>query len=152
MIYRFQFVVVVITVLLCGCAPVKRLGDTLSAGMTHRAEGRFEVTNAPRDVGTAYYFHLKKTAFVRWIRLDTLDPINSINVYVRGHNDWDLAQAIHKPVSAGERIHINRRTDKVMIVKPSRRRDGIDHIRNIFVFVQTKNASEEATSDENGNP
>lgn len=119
-------------------AKIKKSLQALDSGVTYRAEGRFDVENKARGEGRVYYFHMNKAAFVRWIRIDTLDPIKSIKVYVRGNAGWDLVNAIQSGISAGERIHVSRRTDAVMIVQPSSRHDEMDYIRDIYVFAQDK--------------
>ena len=93
-----------------------------------------------RGRAAAYYYCLDTPRFIRYIHLDTVDPIKNLYIYIWEGEDWKTVKKMKKPVEAATRIDINRRTEAIRVVQSTveLKRNSQDHVTDFDVYVQKK--------------
>ena len=95
--------------------------------------------NLGHAVAHAYYFQFGKPRFVRYIRLQTKEPVKNIKIYVRADRErWKMARQFKSPVDRRTRIDINIRTDAIRVIQNTISGDRLDIITDVEVYAQKK--------------
>ncbi len=100
-----------------------------------RSQAKYEHT---RGRGMVYYYCMDSPRFVRYIRMDTVDPIKNIDIYVWEGETWRIVRKLKSEVDAQTRIDINRRTNAISVVQNTIKTDSRDHVTDFEVYVQKK--------------
>ena len=149
---------------LIGCAPVGNLGVILGGGGVERVDGSYhmeligegryplalakpignemwyrrQIVGDP-GIATGYYYTLNEPRFIRYIQLNTIDPVKNLDIYVRvGDGDWKMARQLKEPVDSSSRIDINMRACDIRVVQKTVGWDRLDFVKDFDVYVQKK--------------
>lgn len=96
--------------------------------------------NRKRWRGMVHYYCLDSPRFIRYIRMDTVESIKNIDIYVWEGETWQIVRQLKSPIDAQTRIDINRRTNAISAVHKtiSYRKGSRGHITDLAVYVQKK--------------
>lgn len=92
-----------------------------------------------RQDTTTHSYTLNEPRFIRYIQLNTIDPVKNLDIYVRvGDGDWKMARQLKEPVDSSSRIDINMRACDIRVVQKTVGWDRLDFVKDFDVYVQKK--------------
>ena len=123
-------------------SPVQIMHD-MEDNVYLRSQPKYDLNrsiNRERWRGMVHYYCLDSPRFIRYIRMNTVDPIKNIDIYVWEGETWQIARQLKSPIDAQTRIDINRRTNAISVVQNtiSYRNGSQGHITDFAVYVQKK--------------
>lgn len=103
-----------------------------------RSQPKYEQTRQRGRRGMVYYYCMDSPRFIRYIRMETVDPIKNIDVYVWEDETWKIVGKLKSAVAAQTRIDINRRTNAISVVQKTIKTGSKDRVTDFEVYVQKK--------------
>ena len=100
-----------------------------------RSQPKYKQT---RGRAMVYYYCIDSPRFIRYIRMDTVDPIKNVDIYVWEGDTWKMVRKLKPLVDATTRIDINRRTNAISVVQKTIKGNTRDHVTDFEVYAQKK--------------
>ncbi len=115
-------------------SPTQIMKD-MAENVFFRSQPKYKQT---RGRAMVYYYCIDSPRFIRYIRMDTVDPIRNVEIYVWEGETWRIVRKLKSAVDAQTRIDINRRTNAISVVQKTIKAGSQDRVTDFEVYVQKK--------------